>query len=203
MDEHKISSFYRIWRENFAPLSDAYIYDANKKLLPTRYIFSMYRKIIERFLTDEIEEFEKIIIMPGIRGAGKTTLLMQVLNIEKFIGSSDNKLIANLHKLSEKFFLDVSKLKLENISLNDFFKFYENTKGIAFENLKEKYIILLDEVHYDEQWGLFLKSIFDRTKGHKNILIIATGSSAIHLKMNPDLSRRVRIEEIFPMKFNE
>jgi len=203
MDEQKLSGFYRTWRENIAGLSDAYIYDANKKLLPTRDIFSMYRKIVERFLTGEIEEFEKIIIMPGIRGAGKTTLLMQILNIEKFIGPKDGKLIANLSKLSEKFFLDVSKLKLENISLNDFFKFYENTKGFTFENLKEKFIILLDEVHYDEQWGLFLKSIFDRTKGHKNILMVATGSSAIHLKMNPDLSRRVRIEEIFPMKFNE
>jgi predicted AAA+ superfamily ATPase len=56
-------------------------------------------------------------------------------------------------------------------------------------------------VHYDENWGLFLKNIFDRTKGHKNILIIATGSSAINLRINPDLSRRVLVEDIYQVKF--
>ncbi len=69
--------------------------------------------------------------------------------------------------------------------------------------MKEKFLILLDEVRYDKKWGLFLKNIFNATKSHKNILIIATGSSAIKIKLNPDLSRRALLEELYPIKFNE
>jgi len=62
---------------------------------------------------------------------------------------------------------------------------------------------MLDEVHYDEKWGLFLKILFDTIKGHKNLLVVATGSSAINIKMNPDLARRATVIELFPMKFSE
>jgi hypothetical protein len=58
-------------------------------------------------------------------------------------------------------------------------------------------------VHYDEKWGIFLKNVFDATKSHKNILIIATGSSALKIKLNPDLSRRSILEELYPLNFNE
>jgi predicted AAA+ superfamily ATPase len=50
---------------------------------------------------------------------------------------------------------------------------------------------------------LFLKNVFDATKGHKNILVITTGSSALRIKLNPDLSRRSLSEELYPLKFNE
>ncbi|MEO0128517.1 MAG: AAA family ATPase [candidate division WOR-3 bacterium] len=203
MEESKFNEFYRNWRSKLPELAESYIFDENKKLNPTRYIFSLFRKKIEQFLTDKLEEVDKIIILPGIRGAGKTTLLMQLFMIEKFLRSNDINLLSNLNRLNERLYIDVSKLKMEGISLNEFFKFYEKAKGFNVISLKEKYLLLLDEVHYDDNWGLFLKSIFDSTKGHKNILVIATGSSSIHLKMNPDLSRRVRVEEIFPMKFNE
>ena len=69
--------------------------------------------------------------------------------------------------------------------------------------MNKKLLILLDEVHYDEKWGLFLKNVFDATKSHKNILVIATGSSALKIKLNPDLSRRSILEELYPLKFNE
>jgi len=182
---------------------DGYIYDADKKLLPTRYAFSRLQKVVEKFLTDTLEEQEKIIILSGIRGVGKTTLLMQTLRMEKFLRGGNGALLKALPQLDERFYLDVSRLKLEGIPLNDFFQFYEKIKGIELEKLEGKHLILLDEVHYDENWGLFFKNIFDRTKGHRNLLVIATGSSAINLKMNADLSRRIAIEEIYPMKFSE
>ena len=203
MDEQNIKEFYQSWRERTSQLVEGYIYDEHKRLLPTRYAFSRLKKVLEDFLVNSLEEHEKIIILPGIRGVGKTTLLMQLLRIEKFLRISDKNLLGNLPHLEERFYLDVSKLKLVGISLNDFFNFYEKIKGFNFENLSKKYLILLDEIHYDDNWGLFLKNLFDRTKSHKNVLLIVTGSSAINLRMNPDLSRRVTVEEIYPMKFSE
>lgn len=203
MDEQKIINFYKTWIEKVPQLSEGYIFDENKNLLPKRYIFSWFQDIIEKFLNNSLEDHKKIIILPGIRGVGKTTLLMQIFGMEKFLEKEDINILSNIGKIQDRLYLDVSKLKLEGISLNDFFKFYERIRKINLEKLSHKFILLLDEVHYDDKWGLFLKNIFDRTKGHKNILIIATGSSAISLKMNPDLSRRSTIVEMYPMKYNE
>lgn len=200
---NKIEDFYRSWQENLPGLARGYIYDDDKKLLPNRLIFSDFKDYLERFLKEELDESEKIIILPGIRGVGKSTLLLQLFSIEKFLRKEDNELLLNLRKLEERFYLDVGKLKLEEIKLNDFFKFFEKIKDFSFESGNKKMLLLLDEIHYDENWGLFLKNIFDRTKGHKNILIIATGSSAINLRMSSDLFRRSTVEEIYPLKFNE
>lgn len=203
MEEQKIADFYKNWMGKLPLLTDEYIYDENKKLLPPRQSFFAFKETIEKFLNNSLEEYEKIIILPGIRGIGKTTLLMQILKFEKFLEDNDINILTNVGRLDERLYLDVSKLKLEGISLNDFFKFYEKTNDFNFENLNKKLLILLDEVHYDDNWGLFLKNIFDRTKGHKNILVIATGSSALNLRMNPDLSRRSSVTEMHPMKFSE
>jgi len=203
MEEQEIKDFYFKWQQRLHSLIDGYIYDKEKNLLPTRNIFSEFKNTIERFISNGLEEHEKIILMPGIRGVGKTTLLMQILKIEKLISSTDIFLLENLKNIEEIIYIDASFLKLNNISLNEFFNFYEHSNDFIFENLKKKIVLLLDEIHYDESWGLFLKSIFDRTKSHTNILVIATGSSAISLRMNPDLSRRVTVKEIFPLKFTE
>lgn len=205
MKEEKIDNFYKNWLKILPRLNEGYIY-ADKDLRPTRHIFSYFRKLISEFLNDNLNEFEKIILLPGIRGVGKTTLLMQILKIEKFL-NADNaikvQILQNLNKLDYRFYFDVSKLHLEQITLNEFFKFFEKINNLNFVELEKKTLLLLDEVHYDEKWGLFLKVLFDTIKGHKNLLVIATGSSAINIKMNPDLARRSTVIELFPMKFSE
>jgi len=78
--------------------------------------------------------------MPGLRGIGKTTLLSQVFALEKFLKmNEDRTILENIGKLDEKLYLDVSQLHAEKITLNDFFKFYEEIKGFHF-----------DEIHFDE-----------------------------------------------------
>jgi len=206
MDREKLENFYREWLEILPRLSEGYIYNDTGNLRPTRYISFYFKKIIFKFLTGEINETEKIILLPGIRGVGKTTLLMQILNIEKFLNPADNldtKILQNLNKLDYRFYFDVSKLHFERIPLNDFFKFFEKINNINFVSLDKKLLLLLDEVHFDQNWSLFLKVLFDSTKGHKNLLIIATGSSAINLKISADLMRRSILVELFPLKFNE
>jgi len=204
--KENLNNFYKEWNKNLPKLSEGYIYDENKKLFPTRHIFYYLKKIISKFLTNEIDDFEKIILLHGIRGVGKTTLLMQILKIEKFLNASnplDAKILQNINKLDYRFYFDISRLHFEQITLNEFFKFFEKVNDINFINLDKKIIFLLDEVHFDEKWSLYLKVLFDSIKGHKNLLIIATGSSAINLKISADLMRRSKMVEIFPMKFIE
>lgn len=203
MDKAKIEQFYTKWQTNLPQRIEGYIYDESKKILPTRFMFARFKKVIERFLNDELSEIEKIVLMPGIRGIGKSTLLAQTYAIEKFLKPKDKNLLENIGKLGERLYLDISQLRSDQISLNDFFNFYEEIREFHFEKPQKKILILLDEVHFDENWGLFLKTIFDRTKGHRDVLVIATGSSALQIKMIPDLGRRTDIWEIFPMKLNE
>lgn len=203
MDRAKIEQFYIKWQATLPQRTEGYIYDESKKLLPTRFMFSKFKKVVEKLLENNLLETEKIVLMPGIRGIGKSTLLAQAYAIEKFLKPKDVKLLASIGKLDERIYLDVSQLHAEQISLNDFFNFYEEVKGFHFEKPQKKILLLLDEVHFDENWGLFLKNIFDRTKGHRDILVIATGSSALQINMIADLGRRSEIWEIFPMKFSE
>ncbi|HOJ39627.1 MAG TPA: AAA family ATPase, partial [bacterium] len=200
----KIENFYRLWSSELDKFLSGCIYDEENKLNPTRYIFSYYLTVLERFVAGRLEEIEKIHLLSGIRGVGKTTLLAQLYYAPRFIPShrklNYNNVIAQDY---EKIYLDVSRLSDEGISLNEFFNYYQERSEIRFVDLSKKLLILLDEVHYDEKWGLFLKNVFDATKGHRNILIIATGSSALRIKLNPDLSRRSVSEELYPLKFNE
>ncbi|MCL5674939.1 MAG: AAA family ATPase [Candidatus Omnitrophica bacterium] len=206
MNEIKLDDFYKNWLKILPQLNDGYVYTDDKNLKPTRHIFSYFKKIFNDFLNNNLNEFEKIILLPGIRGVGKTTFLMQILKIEKFLNPAeplDAKIIQNFNKLDYRFYFDISKFHFEQITLKEFFKFFEKVNNLNFVGLDKKILLLLDEVHFDMQWNLFLKILFDGIKGHKNLLIIATGSSAINIKMSADLMRRATVIELFPMKFNE
>ncbi len=127
---------------------------------------------------------------------------MQIFKIEKFLNPDDSldaKIMKNLNKLDDRFYFDVSKLHFEPITLNEFFKYFKKTNNFDLISLNKKIIILFDEVHFDENWSLFLKVLLDNIKAHKNLLVMATGSSAINLKMTADLMRRSTVTDIFPM----
>ncbi len=204
MDSKNIDKFYYDWKANLENVLNGYIYGENSELNRTRFVFSRFKTYVSKFLENKLDETEKIIILPGIRGAGKTTLLAQIYFMEKFLNlRKDGALFLNLRNISNKIYISADKIVFNGFTLNDFFEFYETQIGSRFENLDKKTIILIDEIHYDPQWALFLKLIFDKTKGNKNILIIATGSSALLLNSNIDLKRRSTIERIFPMKFTD
>jgi len=203
-NREKIEYFYRLWVSEIDKLFHGYIYDEEKKLNPTRYIFSHYLALLEKFAGNRLEEIEKINLLSGLRGVGKTTILAQLYYAPKFIWPHKKSSYRNVITQNyEKIYLDVSRLSGEGISLYDFFNYYQEVNNVRFVDLKKKLLILLDEVHYDEKWGLFLKNLFDATKSHNNILVIATGSSALKIKLNPDLSRRTLLDELYPLKFNE
>ncbi len=193
----KIEKFYRLWNFELDRFLSGYIYDEEGQPNPVRFMFSHYSSLLEKFSAGTLHEIEKINLLSGIRGVGKTTLLAQLYNYKDFISGTGIK------QNFDKIYVDVSRLSEEGITLHQYFKYYQEKNNLRFVDAGRKLLILLDEVHYDEKWGLFLKNLFDSTKAHKNIMTIATGSSALNIRMNPDLSRRSLTEELYPLKFNE
>jgi len=203
----QIERFHRLWTADVDKLLEDYIYTDELKLNPTRSIFSHYLSLLDKFVKDNLLDLEKINLISGIRGVGKTTLLAQIYFLQRYIGNNLLPASADysnvVSKISYKVYLDVARMTAERITLNEYFNYLREVYKMNLVDLKHKLIILLDEVHYDENWGLFLKSLYDTTKRHKNVLVIATGSCALKVKMNPDLSRRSTLMEMYPLKFSE
>ncbi len=194
----QIEQFYIEWKANLDSYLAGYAFGVNNKPKKTRLYFSLLSKYLNDLLLGTLAAENKIIILPGIRGVGKTTLLAHLYFAQQFSSQYD------FSALDEKIYISADRLLSENISLHEFFDFLEKK---IFGNLiinNKKILILIDEVQYDNNWDLFLKLLFDKTKANKNILVVATGSSAIFLnKKNKDLSRRAKIDRIVPVKFSE
>lgn len=146
--------------------------------------------VLRKYLRDYTQygKEPRWIAVPGLRGVGKTTLLAQLYT--EFRCGPNCKLYISL---------DEAKTVL-GVSLNDILAVYEEILGVVFENLREPIYIFIDEIQYEENWGLILKSLYDRTN---KVFIFCTGSSALSLQTNPDVSRRVVFEKLYPMSFTE
>lgn len=175
-----------------------------------RRILTLGRKRLEKFalkggkplperplivkLMEEIRGFlgsgeNRVILLYGLRGVGKTTMLAQLYL--KLIGEVSGERIL---------YASVDEIKMLGYRLKDVFESYEHIIGERLEELREPTIFLLDEVHYDEEWDLALKVAYDRAR---NLMIVATGSSAIELKLSTDLARRAKRFHITPLTFTE
>ena len=199
-----IEEFYIEWKANLDEYLRGYAYDKNRLPKKTRFSFLTLEKYLNKMLSGALPEEEKIIILPGIRGVGKTTLLSQLYFARDFIPKKHYDSLERLEQLDEKIYISADRLLSENISLQEFFDFLEKNIFGNFTVNKKKILILIDEVQYDQKWDLFLKLFFDKTKGNNNILLVATGSSAIFLnKKNKDLIRRTTTERVLPEKFIE
>jgi len=142
-NREKIENFYRLWTSELDRFLSGYIYDEEGKPNPTRYIFSHYLTVLEKFAANRLEEIEKINLLSGIRGIGKTTLLAQLYYAPKFIPSYRKSDYSNVTAQDyEKIYLDVSRLSDESISLNEFFNYYQERNGIRFVDLRKKLLIL-------------------------------------------------------------
>jgi predicted AAA+ superfamily ATPase len=70
----------------------------------------------------------------------------------------------------------------------------------SLTELKEKVFLFVDEAHFDPNWAVTLKAVYDK---NPNIFILATGSAALALTIDTDTSRRAVIEHVFPLNFSE
>lgn len=127
------------------------------------------------------------IAIAGLRGVGKTTILAQLFsNLEV---ESDKKLYLSLDQTTSLGF-----------SLQEILAAYEELLGTSFEALQTPVFLFLDEVQYQKDWGVIVKTIYDRSR---NIFILTTGSSALSLATNADIARRMVFEKLYPLGFAE
>lgn len=185
-DKEKILSYLQNQIAQTDYQVDAYVFDEKGNKNPLRDAFVKINHYLEAFLSGAPEP--RWIILSGVRGVGKTTLLSQLYSHSKLSNA-------------QKIFLSVDQaIQYLGVSLNEILKTYEEILGSVFERLTKPIILFLDEVQYEKDWGIILKSLHDRSK---KVFIVASGSSALSLQTNADVVRRAAFETLFPMSLTE
>jgi len=164
----------------------SYILGENGEKNPKRYLYPKINKHIKNFLKGQQEP--RWVTIPGIRGVGKTTLLAQLFDAQKI--PQKNKLFLSIDQT----------IQYLGIPLDKVLEAYEDILGVVFEKLDEPVILFLDEIQYEKNWGIILKTIYDRSK---KVFVVSTGSSAISLQTNTDIARRTILKKLYPMSFTE
>jgi len=159
--------------------------DVNGNKLPQRSAYLVLDRFIRRFMGGSIEP--RWIAVPGLRGSGKTTILAQLYTNLKW-------------KRGYKLYLSLDDLLSLGVSLSETLQVYQELLGTNFNSLNTPIFLFLDEVQYDKNWGLTLKTVFDKSR---KVFILSTGSSALSLQANPDIARRVTYAKLFPLSFVE
>jgi predicted AAA+ superfamily ATPase len=87
-----------------------------------------------------------------------------------------------------------------NSSISEILSVFEEMVGRSLSNLDKPLFLFLDEVQYDNNWGITLKTLYDRSN---NVFIFSTGSAAVLMNTNSDIARRTIFEKMFPLCFTE
>ena len=151
--------------------------------------------VLKRRMDDYInkESSERFFVLPGLRGVGKTTLLLQCYEYllkEKNISQSNLLYFScdDLNATGESNLKEAIEIYLKNV--------HNTTPAL----LDEPVFIFIDESQYDKNWSLNAKVLFDKSK---NIFMMISGSSSLHLNFNEDAARRLKIHEIFPLNYSQ
>lgn len=149
------------------------------------------KKHLDYFLNGNVEN--RFVVMPGLRGTGKTTILYQIYHylMEDRNINQNNILFISVDELRS--YLGAKLHEAVDIYLKE----VHETSPVFLE---EELFILIDEAHFDPDWSLTGKIIFDQTK---KIFMLFTGSSALDIELNVDAARRVKKEPIFPLNFSQ
>lgn len=161
------------------------------KLLNKRKGYHKIEEHAQNFLDGRKEN--RFIVMPGLRRIGKTTILFQLydhLVNEKGI-EQDRILYISADETSAYF-----HAKLMDI-IDVFIADVHRSSPV---NLEKELFIMVDEAHYDKNWSLIGKMLYDKSE---KLFMVFTGSSALSLEMNVDEATRAVKEPIFPMNFCE
>lgn len=166
---------------------NAIIDRTTKKLLPKRSAILALKKTLRSFQSGNDPRWVAIL---GLRGVGKTTMISQLFqSIE----------CDPTHKIYLS--LDDAKNVL-GASISEIIQGYERFLDINFEELDHPLYIFLDEVHFDPDWSLSLKTLVDKSS---YIFLITTGSSVSEIRraLGSDTARRVVAETLHPLSFTE
>lgn len=166
--------------------ANGYIFDGNNKKRSTRNIFKRLQSHLNQFL--EGNTSYRWVVLTGLRGAGKTTVMYQLYNNNK--NKDAYFLVLSVDQI-------ISKLKS---NINEVLDVFEEIIGRSLSNLEKPLFLFLDEVQYDKDWGMALKTLYDRTD---KVFIFSTGSAAVLFNANCDIARRPIWEKIYPLSFTE
>ena len=150
-------------------------------------LFSQFYRLLEeyskyqqmRYLYEEINWDNRLILIRGPKGTGKTTLLLQHIH-----RTFENK--------KQVLYCSVDHFWFASHTLLDLAE-YCYTHGITH--------IFLDEIHKYENWARELKNIYD---SYPELYVVVTGSNALDIiHQVVDLSRRCRVYAMQGLSFRE
>jgi uncharacterized protein len=129
-----------------------------------------------RYLYDEIDWNQRLIVITGQRGSGKTTLLLQQLKQRDKMG---------IYLSLDDIWFEMNRL----VTLVD--RLYNEGYRVYY----------LDEVHRYVHWSKDLKNVYDN---YPDVQVVVTGSSILELsKGREDLSRRAAVYHLAGLSFRE
>ena len=132
-----------------------------------------------RYLYDEINWKNQLILIRGPKGSGKTTMLMQ-------------HILRTFPDKSKVLYCSVDHFWFASHTLLDLAE-YAYTHDITH--------LFLDEIHKYGNWAQELKNIYD---GYPKLHVVVTGSNALDIiHQMYDLSRRCRVYTMHGMSFRE
>ena len=150
-------------------------------------------------ITTFIDEFidgnnvNRYIVLPGLRGVGKTTILLQVYEY-----LLDQK---NINPEQILYFSCEELNIIGDCDISETIKYYIKTfHNSSLQTLNEKIFLLIDETHFDKNWSISGKLLYDKSN---NIFMIFTGSSAINLEYNAEAARRMIRYPITPLNYSQ
>lgn len=132
-----------------------------------------------RYLYDEINWDNRLILIRGPKGAGKTTMIMQ--HIQRTFPDKSKVLYCSVDHF---WFASNTLLDLAE---------YAYTHGLTH--------LFFDEIHKYENWAQELKNIYD---SYPHLHVVVTGSNALDIiRQTYDLSRRCRVYTMQGLSFRE
>ena len=163
----------------------------NNKAFNHRNDFENITNYIDDFLNGKNND--RFIVLPGLRSVGKTTILYQIYEyLLKTKNIPQNQILYiscdHINKITKCDILETIEFYLE--------EFHHLTP----RTLKKELFLLIDESHFDKEWSMAGKIIYDQSK---KIFMIFTGSSALKLEYENEAKRRMIRNSIFPLNYSQ
>lgn len=137
---------------------------------------NLNRNLKRRYLYEQIDWDQRLIMVLGYRGTGKTTLLLQYLSSVQRQG---------IYLSLDDFFFETNRLVPS----------VDTLYGMGYR------VFLLDEVHRYAWWSKDIKQLHD---DFPDIQVVATGSSILDIsKGSADLTRRASVYHLEGLSFRE
>ena len=165
---------------------DGEIRDERNQKLPQRNAYVLLKKYAKDFFSDGAQP--RMIALSGLRGVGKTTLSWQTAN---YVYNNFTTKI---------FFISIDDINRLNASIYDVINSLEKLFSCSLNELDDRIMLIIDEVHEAIEWQKDLKILYERGK---KIFVLTTGSSALLLHSSSDLASRWTLLKIFPFRFPE